>query len=306
MIRQRQYLRFGVICILALILALGADWMPMLLYLETGRLPVAAATVPTGSTETAIPTETDPEPSVALPVFSQSDLDYITVDYQCASRPDLAPLISQSLSWDLYGDSPTVLIVHTHATESFLGTADYHSLNESENMLSIGAEVARILEENGIRVIHDTTLHDHPSYQDAYSAARQTVKGHLAQNPTVRLVLDLHRDASAGDAGQFVTSATVGGQRSAQLMLVMGTDESVAHPHWQENLALALKLTAALEQENPGICRPVQLRRQRFNMDLSVGSLLVEVGAAGNSHQEAILAANALAQGILFLARGTA
>jgi len=73
---------------------------------------------------------------------------------------------------------------------------------------------------------------------------------------------------------------------------------------WGGNLSLALKLTALLERQNPGICRPLDLRGQRFNMDLSPGSLLIEVGAAGNTRQEALTAARALAQSILSIANG--
>ena len=90
-------------------------------------------------------------------------------------------------------------------------------------------------------------------------------------------------------------------------MLVMGSDAGGSYfPNWQENLALGLKLSVLLEQTNPGITRPINLRSQRFNLDLAPGSLLVEVGAAGNTHEEAILAANALAQAILELAHGSA
>lgn len=172
-------------------------------------------------------------------------------------------------------------------------------------MLSIGDAVGEILENGGIGVIHDRTLHDHPSYNDAYHSSRKSVQQYLQQYPSIRLILDLHRDASGGTGGQLVTVGSVGGVRSAQLMLVVGTDEkSGSHPLWRENLSLALKLTAVLERENPGLCRSVNLRAQRFNQDLSPGCLLVEVGAAGNTHAEALLAAQALARGILEIAEG--
>ena len=154
-------------------------------------------------------------------------------------------------------------------------------------------------------MIHDTTYHDYPDYNSAYVNARNTIASYLEQYPTIRMVLDLHRDASDTTAGQMVTSATVGGQRSAQLMMVVGTDAlGNYHPNWQENLALGLKLSAVLEKENPGICRPVTLRGERFNMDQTAGSLLIEVGAAGNTQHEALIAIHALAQGILALAQG--
>ncbi len=310
---QRKTVRFGLwVCALAGLLRLWAspESVPLLLFAETGRHIVQAAdpaptqaTAPTQPPATTAPQR--PEISQTVPVFGEADLSYIQVDYASTYRPDLAALMKKPLSWKLKGDEPTVLIVHTHATESFAGTKGYRTTDERKNMLSIGDEVARLLEAGGIRVIHDRTLHDHPNYDGAYSSARKSIQAYLKENPSICLVLDLHRDAAAGDAGQLVTSATMGGQKSAQLMLVVGTDESgLKHPDWQENMALALQLTALLEQGNPGLCRPVYLRKQRFNMDLCAGSLLVEVGAAGNTHAEAILAAHALAQGILELAGG--
>jgi stage II sporulation protein P len=131
------------------------------------------------------------------------------------------------------------------------------------------------------------------------------VKQYLNEYPSIRLVLDLHRDASGDNRNQMKTHATVEGQDSAQLMLVVGTDAAgISHPNWEENLALGLKLQVQMERLSPGIMRYVNLRAQRFNQDLLPGMLLVEVGAAGNSHTEARRAAQMLAQGILSLAKG--
>jgi stage II sporulation protein P len=206
-----------------------------------------------------------------------------------------------------------VLILHTHTTESYtragenyVETSDYRTLNEDYNMLSIGARVAEILEENGITVVHDRTLHDYPSYNGSYNHARKSMQTYLRQYPGIRLVLDLHRDATDGESGQLRTLSTIGGKTAAQLMLVMGTDEAgLTHDNWQQNLALALKLQAQLERQAPGITRPTILRAQRFNQDLSTGALLVEVGAAGNTHHEAMLAAEELAKAIVALSKGT-
>ena len=77
------------------------------------------------------------------------------------------------------------------------------------------------------------------------------------------------------------------------------------HPKWQENMSLAVKLHAQLEKTCPGICRPISLRSQRFNQDLSTGALSIEVGAAGNTRQEALGGAEILAQAIIALSRGT-
>ena len=330
---QRKALRWGAaVIVLSLTLRLfGGGFLPsvgqalrderflsLLVYLQTGRVVrYPQNVVPPRETVPplpATPTVTVPEP--ALPVFSAEDLALISVNYGCGYRPDLENLLLSPLDWDLTEEEPAVLIVHTHATEGYakqpyedyVENLPYRTLDERYNMVSIGDEVARVLESGGIRVIHDRSFHDDPSYNDSYGNARASIEYYLKQYPSIRMVLDIHRDASDGaDGSQLVTVGTVGGQRSAQLMVVVGTDATGNyHPAWQQNLALALKLTAVLEQTDPGLTRPVNLRGERFNMDLTAGSLLIEVGGAGNTHAEALLAANALARGILALAKGTA
>lgn len=323
---RRAAVRLGAV-LLAAVLVLGAarggafDWianvpeeaLSLLIYLQTGRvvrLPPTVFTEPTQPSADPEPTETP-----ALPVFSDQDLTAVTMRYGCESRPELASLLTAPLQWDLFDGQPAVLIVHTHATESYTKqpgedyaeSSAYRTLDESYNMISIGAYLARLLEEGGIRVIHDKSLHDYPSYNGSYDSARAAIEEYLAQYPTIRMVLDLHRDAASdGAGGQVATHATVDGEESAQLMLVLGTDESTdAHPGWQQNLSLGLKLTTVLEQDSPGISRGINLRRYRFNMDLCPGSLLIEVGAAGDTHEKALRSMTALARGILALARGT-
>lgn len=292
-----------------------------LIYLQTGRvvrqpqpaLPEQTAP-PSEATEPAIPHITQPE-TLQKPVFSEADLERVSMLYRCDYRPELEPLITAPLSWDLTGGAPTVLIVHTHATESYTKspgeeyeeTVTYRTLDEGYNMVSIGAEVARVLTAGGISVLHDRGYHDYPSYNGSYANARVTIQEYLRKYPSIQLVLDIHRDASDGsDGSQLSTSATVGGQPASQLLVMVGTDaQGNYHPNWQENLSLALKLSAQLERADPGVTRPVTLRGERFNTDLTAGSLLIEVGGAGDTHSEALLAANALARGILALARGT-
>ncbi|MBE6976683.1 MAG: hypothetical protein E7439_05780 [Ruminococcaceae bacterium] len=299
---------------------LNPEMLSLAVFLQTGRVvrfpgrqETPAATQPPQIVEPEATEPTNQEP--ALPVFSADDAKNMDLIYGCDYRPDLGSLMASSLSWDLTDGQPAVLIVHTHATEAYTPTAgtayeessDYRTLDDRYNMVSIGDEVARVLEEGGIRVIHDRSYHDYPDFNYAYINARKSIAEYLEEYPTIRMVLDIHRDAGAGENGyQLSTSATVGGQSSAQVMVVIGTDASGnTHPNWRTNLALALKLTAQLERNHPGVTRPVYLRQERFNMDMTPGSLLVEVGASGDTHEEAILAANALARGILQLARGT-
>lgn len=267
-----------------------------------------------------LPLPTLPEPTLPtlpeLPTFSASDLSLVTMRYAsgCKYRPDLETLIRTPLRWDLDSGAPTVLIVHTHGCESYTKvTGENYSLcgnfrtrHTEYNMVAVGDVLARKLEAAGIRVIHDRTLHDDPSYNKAYSSARESIQRHLAQYPSIQLVLDLHRDAATySDGSQYATSVTVNGEKIAQLMLVMGTDSSGLHyPNWQDNLSVALKMLAQLEKCAPGITRTTTLRTSRYNQDLHSAMLLVEVGSAGNTLHQAKAAAEILADAIIALKNG--
>ena len=280
-----------------------------LIYIETGRKVRFSPSLDAFSGESPAPQQE----MIALPHFSAADTEISLYDAGNLN-PDVEALLEKPLSWNLRGPEPTVLILHTHATESYtkkgeayVETSAFRTLDEDYNMLSIGAHVAQLLSREGISVIHDRELHDYPSYDGSYNHARKSMAYYLEKYPSIQLVMDLHRDASGDIDNQLRTLATVEGQDCAQLMLVMGSNGSgLSHPNWQENLALGLKLQTVLEQLAPGITRPLVLRTQRFNQDLSPGALLVEVGSAGNSHDEALRAAEVLAQAVAALSRGTA
>ena len=280
----------------------------LLIYLETGR--IVRFSLPPEE----IHQRESPAPwskPAEIPVFLPDDAEQISFYSECGLQPDLPVLMAKPLQWYLPLPEPTVLILHAHATEGYTGeyqeSSAYRTLDEENNMLRIGDRVAEILCQHGISVIHDRTYHDYPDYNSAYSRARTTAQVYLEKYPSIQLILDLHRDALEQNGSQLRTSATVNGQSSAQLMLVMGTNAGgLTHDAWEENLSLGLKLHAQLERSNSGITRPMALRSQRFNQDLLPGALLVEVGAAGNTQEEALLAAEALALAISDLAMGTA
>lgn len=285
-----------------------------LIYLETGRnvrFSASSEVFWEYAPESAAPMLPTPTEEAALPAFSGEES--VEVWNAAGLDPDIPSLLSLPLSWDLTGDAPTVLILHTHATESYtqageryVETSVWRTLDENYNMLSIGDRVAEILARYGITALHDRTLHDYPSYNGSYSHARRSIQQYLEDYPSIRLILDLHRDAVETASGQLRTLTTLGKTQSAQLMLVLGTNAAgLQHDDWEENLSLALKLQVQLERQNPGITRPIYLRSQRFNQDLSPGALLVEVGAAGNTHAEALLAAEQLAHAIGALGKGT-
>lgn len=292
----------------------------LLLSMETGRMarPPEAETIAATETTapppaTEVPTEPSVEPVPAQPVFSEADGQLLKLYDMCGYQVDLPALLMQSLNWELTDGAPAVLILHTHATESYtqngkqyVETSAFRTLDPEYNMLRIGDAVAEVLESQGIGVIHDRALHDHPSYNGAYNASRQSAVSYLKQYPSIRLILDIHRDAMEySDGSQMRTRATVDGKESSQLMVVVGTNKSgLSHPNWPENMALAVKLQVQLEKTWPGLMRPINFRTERFNQDLLPGALLIEVGAAGDTLDQALAAAEALGQGIAALANG--
>ncbi len=291
------------------------DMAAFLIYLETGRdvrfSPSSQVFSPDFAGESAAPAIW--EEVWEKPSFCAEDAALVDVYDASGLGPDIGRALETPLSWDLTAPEPTVLILHTHTTESYTKagetyqeTAAYRTLDEQYNMLSIGDRVGQILAQNGITAVHDRVLHDYPSYNGSYNHARKSIAEYLLEYPSIRLVLDLHRDAADTANGQLRTLASVEGKSCAQLMLVMGTDAAgLNHPDWEENLSLGAKLHAVLEQQAPGIMRPLLMRSQRFNQDMSPGALLVEVGAAGNTHEEALRAAEQLALAIVALAKGT-
>ena len=123
------------------------------------------------------------------------------------------------------------------------------------------------------------------------------MESYLEQYPTIRVVLDVHRDALVGEDGTiYKPITTVNGEDSAQVMLVMGSHALYDHPKWEENLSLAVKIQAEMNTLWPTLARPIGLRENRYNQQLTTGSLLVEVGSHGNTLQEALAAARMFAR----------
>ncbi len=283
----------------------------LLTYFYTGKIVslTSAETQPPPEIEETKPIQQETEDPLQISLQAGLSIEYKN---DTGREIPLEALLKTPLNWDLTGEKPCVLIVHTHATESYKNTGQYtegdpyRTTEEDHNMLAVGDYLAEILTEQGISVIHDRTLHDYPTYRTAYTKARETIQRHLEKNPNICLVLDIHRDAvEDGKGNQVAFTATGGNKKAAKLELIVGTDAGgQRHPDWQKNAALAVKLQTVLEGEFPGICRPVVFRSSRYNQDLTSGSLIVEVGAAGNTMQEALNSVEVLAKAIVKLAKG--
>ena len=279
----------------------------------TPSIPQESIPAPESGTLRPIESEKEPDvlpsPEDGLFPIIRNDLSYLSygenyIYNDTGKSPDVSALASANLKSYYKEGSPTVLVLHTHATEAYSpdGALTYNSEEEiarsddtSENMVAIGKEFVRVLEENGIVTIHCTILHDKESYRESYSRAAETIKEYLRLYPNIGYVFDLHRDSVMTADGELVSSMTqIGGESSAQVMAVVGS----AYDGWEENMTFALKLRALLNGENPKLCRPVCLRSSGYNQQLAPISLILEVGTSGNSLSEAKKAAALAAEAV--------
>ena len=205
-------------------------------------------------------------------------------------------------------EGPQVLILHTHGSEAYtpvpgtegiVWSGDYRTTDYRYNVVRVGDEMAEVLGEAGLSVLHDRTLYDYPSYTGAYDRALAAIQKYLERYPSIRFVLDVHRDAiEDGQGNQYKAVSEIEGVGvPAQMSLVMGSDGSgLEHPNWMENLRLAAAVQQDVLEHYPTLMRPVLLRNSRYNQHATTGSLLLEVGAAGNSPEEAVLAGRLFAE----------
>ena len=188
-----------------------------------------------------------------------------------------------------------ILIIHTHTTECYTPETPTsindtgRSTDESKNMIAIGEILKAELERYGLNVIHDKTVHDYPSYQNAYGRSLTTARKHISSNENIGIVLDIHRDAIVNPDGTRIKLVhDINGEKIAQMMIVCGTDGTgLSHPDWMSNLNFAFKIQEQADKEYPGLMRPINLRKERFNQHLTPGSLILEIGTHGNSLDEA-------------------
>lgn len=197
----------------------------------------------------------------------------------------------------------TVLIYHTHTCESYTPsekynytmTGNYRTTDNNYNMVKVGNELKKYLEEKGFTVIHNTTCHDYPSYSGSYDRSYSTIQGVLNENSNIGLVLDLHRDA-IGDGTSYGPTVKVNGESVAQLMFVIGTNGGgLEHPNWTQNLKTAVKIQETGNSIYPGLFRPMIVRNSRYNQHIAQGASIIEVGATGNTLEECLLSMQCLA-----------
>ncbi len=175
---------------------------------------------------------------------------------------------------DVSSGEPEVLIVHTHATESYLPQSggNFHSREEENTVRDVGNILAQALEKQGVAVVHDKTLHDYPSYNNSYGRSYATTQELLKKYPSVKCVIDLHRDAIAAETPAATVS--VGGRTCAKYSYVVSTGTTT----YQSNLAFVKSLNEIAQSRYNGFTGKVIERSYKYNQDLSSQYILLEIG----------------------------
>ncbi|MCL1863600.1 MAG: stage II sporulation protein P [Defluviitaleaceae bacterium] len=212
---------------------------------------------------------------------------------------DVEEFINKDLTLDITTDGPQVLIFHAHSMEMFV---DSDPADPMTGVFGVGAYLANILEnEHGITVKHHMERFDmiegRPHRPGSYERLEPVIKQILADNPSIQIVIDLHRDGVGPHVAPMVTY--VNGKRTARIMFVNGLSRRyrrgeitpvqwLPNPYRRENLALSFNLQLAANQLYPGLARRIYLLEFRYSLHMTPLSILLEVGAQNNTFQEAL------------------
>ena len=261
------------------------------------------------------PDESEAETGTSAPktyiyIEKLRDFDYLLshfyiVDSSTMIEPEqlnVDDLLGRSMKIDTGTDGPKVLIYHTHSQEEF---KDSTPGDTSESIVGVGEYLAELLNEKGIETIHDTGVYDiidgKLDRSNAYGKAEEAVSAILKENPTIEVVIDLHRDGVAADT-HLVTE--INGKPTAKIMFFNGLSRSrtngdieyLSNPYIQDNLAFSLQMKLACEEKYPGFTRNIYLRAYRYNLHLMPKSLLIEAGAQTNTVEEMMNAMEVLSE----------
>ena len=239
---------------------------------------------------------------------------YLRNTTQSHSEIDMAKYLKRKVQASVDKNQPAVLIYHTHTSETYeLLDRDFYtnerstrSENTAENMVRVGEEICKALENNGYKTIHDKTVYDE-TLSGAYDRARENITKILKENPSIQVVLDIHRDSIyMKDGTRIKTVSQIGGEKVAQIMITTGCEDGnvTDFPNWEKNLTFALNLQQSLVREAPSLMRPLNLAGRKYNMDLIPCALHIEIGTDANTLTEAVNSATIFGEALSKLLKG--
>lgn len=244
--------------------------------------------------------------------YPQGGTDYINNDNSNATLPSADELDQINVSSQNTSTDPLVLIVHTHGTEAFTEDGVIYfdptkpssrSNDITKNVVSLGKIMADALNGKGISTLHCEIAFDEQDYDNSYTRAAQKIQEYLEEYPSIKYVIDIHRDSidtSDGSGNRIKPVIGVGDTTAAQVMFVVAAGSESDHPNWKANLALAQRLREEMHGTAPGICRPTMLKDKAdyYNQQYSAFSILLEIGTDCNTLAEATLSAELAAEAI--------
>lgn len=180
-------------------------------------------------------------------------------------------------------DKPLVAIYTTHNAETYEPTDGKPKLEgKNAGITKVATKLSETLESKGIGVIRSTTIHDYPSFPRSYGNSEKTVKAMLAENPSVQIVIDVHRDAGVNKK----EVVRINNKDAAKILLVVGTNTRLEHPHWKKNKAFAETVVKKMDELYPGLSKGIRMQDGRYNQHVHPNAILIEVGNAEKTTQE--------------------
>lgn len=234
-------------------------------------------------------------------VLSFNDLQIQSKIPSSFYKPNIKSLLENDVNLKIKDKSkPTILIYHSHTTESYslldLGyymKSDSRSNDISKNMVRVGDELTAYLEKAGFVVIHDKTIHD-KDYNSSYDSSRETVEKYLEEYPSIEVTIDVHRDdITYKDKTKVKPTAVINGKKAARMMIIAGCEYGRVKnfPDWEYNLKLDLQVQNKVNEMYDGLMRPILFSERKYNMYETHYSFLLEIGTDANTLDEACYSA---------------
>ena len=277
------------------------------------------AETPTAPAETAEKPQDNTHEGDALPVkalkITNGNMTYDNFMIRNTTDVDLdvESLLSAEMPFTLEDNHEVqVLVYHTHTCERYLTEdngeyySDYYprSTDGDLGVSAVGEKIVETLKAHGIGAVHDTTLHDYPSYEGSYARSWETVCAYKEKYPSIKVTIDLHRDSMTTDEGvKYKPTFEHDGEKAAQIMIMAGCDGEGGFDFWDENLIFAMQLQKKCEDMFPDMTRPLNFGEYTYNMNFNNGSLLIEVGTDVNTVEEAARSGGYLADALAALLR---
>lgn len=291
--------------------------LPQVTQGEPEQLDLVSLTKKLVSTVTSV--NLDQVESILEAQFLGADFEFPAYMTERAPDPALLPVETkpqvETAKNSSYGQQPLVAIYHTHSSETYHGRNEHlkgeqffagdYCWGETDGVISVGDQVAAILsQEYKIPVVHSRKIHDYPVFRNAYTNSKLTLENILREYPSIKVVLDLHRDGLTRPPEEEIKTV-VAGENLARVAIIVGKGQKgYENPHWQQNQAFAQKLHQAMESLYPGLSRGIIMKDWPYNQELHPQALLLEVGDHYNTKEEALRSAQLVADALAMVIQG--